>query len=145
MAKEKQDGGEVEFYTPKELRAMLDTANSKAEFAGLLPVIARVGRDTPTRSRAADMGGRVPRQGPRRDFHRQEQDPLAPVGDSMPGTRPLAQSLPRPLRSCVAARPGPVVRRVQRLARLPEHSGQEERTSPRLLHIPLRLSTPMKD
>ena len=43
MAKEKQDGGEVEFYPPKELRAMLDTANSKTEFAGLLPVIALCG------------------------------------------------------------------------------------------------------
>ncbi len=43
LAKEKQDEGEVEFYTPKELRAMLDTANSKTEFAGLLPVIALCG------------------------------------------------------------------------------------------------------
>jgi integrase len=43
MAKEKQDGGEVEFYTPKELRAMLDTANTKTEFAGLLPVTALCG------------------------------------------------------------------------------------------------------
>jgi integrase len=43
MAKEKQDGGEVEFYTPKELRAMLDTANSKTELAGLLPVVALCG------------------------------------------------------------------------------------------------------
>jgi integrase len=43
MAKEKQDGGDVEFYTPKELRAMLDTANSKTEFAGLLSVIALCG------------------------------------------------------------------------------------------------------
>jgi integrase len=40
MTKEKQDGGEAEFYTPKELRAMLDTASIKTEFAGLLPVIA---------------------------------------------------------------------------------------------------------
>jgi integrase len=43
MAKEKEDFGEVEFYTPKELRAMLDTASGKAEFAGLLPVIALCG------------------------------------------------------------------------------------------------------
>ena len=43
MAKEKQDGGEVEFYAPKELRAMLDAANSKTAFAGLLPVIALCG------------------------------------------------------------------------------------------------------
>jgi integrase len=43
MAKEKEDSGEVEFYTPKELRALLDTAGGKAEFAGLLPVIALCG------------------------------------------------------------------------------------------------------
>jgi integrase len=43
MAKEKQDGGEAEFYMPKELRAMIDTAHSKTEFARLLPVIALAG------------------------------------------------------------------------------------------------------
>ncbi len=43
LAKEKEDTGEVEFYTPKELRAMLDTASAKAEFARLLPVIALCG------------------------------------------------------------------------------------------------------
>ncbi len=43
MAKEKEDFGEVEFYTPKELRALLDTASGNAEFAGLLPVIALCG------------------------------------------------------------------------------------------------------
>jgi integrase len=43
MAKETEDFGEVEFYTPKELRAMLETASAKAEFAGLLPVIALCG------------------------------------------------------------------------------------------------------
>ena len=42
-AKEKEDFGEVEFYTPKELRALLDTASGNAEFAGLLPVIALCG------------------------------------------------------------------------------------------------------
>jgi integrase len=40
LAKEKQDSGEVEFYTSKELRALLDTASAKTEFARLLPVIA---------------------------------------------------------------------------------------------------------
>jgi len=40
MAKERQDSGEVEFYTPKELRLMLDAASEQAEFAKLLPVIA---------------------------------------------------------------------------------------------------------
>ena len=39
LAKETEDFGEVEFYTPKELRALLDTASAKAEHAGLLPVI----------------------------------------------------------------------------------------------------------
>jgi integrase len=43
LAKEKQDSGEVEFYTPKELRALLDTAGAKDEFSGLLPVIALCG------------------------------------------------------------------------------------------------------
>jgi integrase len=43
MAKEKEDFGEVEFYTPKELRMLLDTASREAEFAGLLPVIALCG------------------------------------------------------------------------------------------------------
>ena len=42
-AKETDDFGEVEFYTPKELRAMLDTASGNAEFAGLVPVIALCG------------------------------------------------------------------------------------------------------
>ena len=43
MAKETEDFGEVEFYTPKELRAMLDAASGNAEFAGLLPVVALCG------------------------------------------------------------------------------------------------------
>jgi integrase len=43
MAKEQEDFGEIEFYTPKELRAMLDTAGGNAEFAGLLPMIALCG------------------------------------------------------------------------------------------------------
>ncbi|MGD0253020.1 MAG: hypothetical protein ABSC01_10035 [Verrucomicrobiota bacterium] len=40
MAKEDQDSGEVEFYTAKELRMMLDCASQRAEFRSLLPVIA---------------------------------------------------------------------------------------------------------
>ena len=40
MAKETEDFGDVEFYTPKELRALLGTASGSAEFAGLIPVIA---------------------------------------------------------------------------------------------------------
>ena len=43
MAKEKEDFGEVEFYTPQELRTLLDTASTEAEFAGLLPVVALCG------------------------------------------------------------------------------------------------------
>jgi integrase len=43
MAKETEDFGEVEFYTPKELRSLLDGAGAKVEFAGLIPVIALCG------------------------------------------------------------------------------------------------------
>ncbi|MGA2854585.1 MAG: hypothetical protein ABSE90_10720, partial [Verrucomicrobiota bacterium] len=39
MAKEVEDLGEVEFYTPKELRALLETSQ-RPEFRSLLPVIA---------------------------------------------------------------------------------------------------------
>ena len=40
LAKEREDTGEVEFYTAKELRDLLDAASAQAEFVGLLPVIA---------------------------------------------------------------------------------------------------------
>jgi integrase len=43
MALEKVDFGEVEVYTPKELRDMLDIASTKTEFAELLPVLALCG------------------------------------------------------------------------------------------------------
>jgi len=43
MAKEKEDFGEVEFYTPKELSALLNTASRQAEFVALLPVTALCG------------------------------------------------------------------------------------------------------
>ena len=39
MAKETQDSGDIEFYTPKELRALLESCQ-RAEFSSLLPVIA---------------------------------------------------------------------------------------------------------
>jgi integrase len=40
MAKEVEDFGEVEIYSPKELRIMLDCASRKTEYRNLLPVIA---------------------------------------------------------------------------------------------------------
>jgi integrase len=40
MAKEVQDFGDIEIYTPKELREMLDHASKTKEFRGLLPVVA---------------------------------------------------------------------------------------------------------
>jgi integrase len=40
MAKEIEDGGEIEFHTPKELRVMLDCASQRVEYRPLLPVIA---------------------------------------------------------------------------------------------------------
>jgi len=40
MAKEIEDFGDIEFYTPKELRTMLDCASTRVEFRSLLPVIA---------------------------------------------------------------------------------------------------------
>jgi integrase len=40
MAKEVEDFGEVEIYSPKELRFMLDCASRKTEYRSLLPVIA---------------------------------------------------------------------------------------------------------
>ena len=39
MAKEVEDFGDVEFYTPKELRILLDTASQRAGFRSLFPVI----------------------------------------------------------------------------------------------------------
>jgi integrase len=43
LSKEKEDSGEIQFYTAKELHGMLATASKEAEFAGLLPVIALCG------------------------------------------------------------------------------------------------------
>jgi integrase len=43
MAKEVEDTGEIEFYTPKELRMMLDCAGQRAGYQPLLPVIALQG------------------------------------------------------------------------------------------------------
>jgi integrase len=40
MAKETEDFGDIEFHTPKELRALLDYACQQSEFRDLLPVIA---------------------------------------------------------------------------------------------------------
>jgi integrase len=40
MSKEIEDFGDIEFYTPKELRAMLDCASTHVEFRSVLPVIA---------------------------------------------------------------------------------------------------------
>jgi integrase len=40
MVKEIEDGGEIEFHTPKELRMMLDCACQRPEHRTLLPVIA---------------------------------------------------------------------------------------------------------
>ena len=39
MAKENQESGDVEFYTPKELRLLLESSQRK-QFSALLPVIA---------------------------------------------------------------------------------------------------------
>ena len=39
MKKEVQDIEVIEIYTPKELRAMLDCASTKAEYRSLLPVL----------------------------------------------------------------------------------------------------------
>ena len=40
MKEEKADSGEIEFYTPEELRALLEGANGKERFKPLFPVIA---------------------------------------------------------------------------------------------------------
>jgi integrase len=43
LGKEKQDHGEIEFYTPRELRRMLEKASVTPEHAALVPVIALQG------------------------------------------------------------------------------------------------------
>jgi len=43
MAPEAAAPEDIEFYTPKELSALLSAADAKAEFKGLLPLIALCG------------------------------------------------------------------------------------------------------